>query len=185
MSTDGNGEQSGPNPPPHPDPRQQSQTDDPNPSETRERDPIRTEDPDPRRTGVPDAGAGTRMNEPVGVDVQLIAQIVAATIQQTSRPSSSSRYVKASDLPTFKGFSLDGAEAISLSTHSKLNSLLLTPTRTKKLSTCRWLFQSEPPLTPGFGSKGISVYFEHELIRLTSVVTQRSNSCFSSDFQRQ
>jgi hypothetical protein len=52
-----------------------------------------------------------------GIDPALIAQIVSATISslnlpfQYQNPTSSSKHLKTSDLPIFKGYSLDGADA--------------------------------------------------------------------------
>lgn len=79
---------------------------------------------------VPAAAAGS--NTSGGIDTQLLAQLVstsvqaALTAQAAAAPppappappvapaiASTSRYIKASDLPTFKGYSLDGADATS------------------------------------------------------------------------
>lgn len=56
----------------------------------------------------------------IGIDPALIAQIVSATIsslnlplhfQQNPSQSSSGKHLRASDIPVFKGYSLDGADA--------------------------------------------------------------------------
>lgn len=71
-----------------------------------------------------------------GIDPELLSQLISSTVstsvaavlqaQAQAAPTSSGRPIKASDLPVFKGFSLDGADASAfleaLDTHFELHS---------------------------------------------------------------